>query len=80
MQVYENDELIYSIKLKINGIYSCYCCSRNFEFDKIDSKIIKDNDKTELIYNELLNNYKNIFEGTVLNIWKSRIFDELCQI
>ena len=78
MEVYENDELIYSIKLKINGIYSC-CGSRNFEFDIIDRQIIKDYDDIKLIHDELLNNYNNIFKDTVLNICKFRICDELCQ-
>ncbi len=78
MEVYDNDELIYSIKLEINGIYYC-CGSQNFEFDKINSQIIIDYDDIESIYNELQNNYKNIFNDTVLSIWKTRIFDELCQ-
>ena len=79
MEVYKNEKIIYSIKLMINGIYCC-CGSRNFDIDKINSQIIKDYDETELIYDELLNNYKDIFKNTVLNIWKTIIFDELCQM
>ena len=78
MEVYENDKVIYSIKLKINGIYYC-CGSINFEFDIIDRQIIKDYDDIELIHDELLNNYNNIFKDTVLKNWKFKICDELCQ-
>ena len=77
MEVYENDELIYSIKLDIDGIYSC-CGSKNFEFDKMNHKIIKDSDKTALIHAELLSNYDIFFKDTVLSIWKLRICDGLC--
>lgn len=77
MKVYENDELIYSIISEINGIYSC-CGSKNFEFDKMNHQIIKNCNNLDVIRNELLSIYKNIFKDTVLDIWKYRVCDELC--
>ena len=41
MEVYEKDELIYSIILDINGNYYCWG-SVNFEFDIVKKSIIKD--------------------------------------
>jgi hypothetical protein len=32
------------------------------------------------IHHELENNYRNIFENTLLNTWQRRIFYELCGI
>lgn len=81
MEVYEKDELIYSIILEIiNGNYYC-CGSKNFEFDKVKKIIIKDCEP-KLLYDfnsELQNSYRHIFKDTVLDIWITRIFDELCE-
>ena len=78
MEVYENNKIIYSILLDIDGHYYC-CGSKNFEFDKINKTIIKkcEEDIMDNIYTELENNYSNIFKNTVLNIWVTRIFEEL---
>ncbi len=80
MEVYKRDSLIYSVKLEINGIYYCYG-SINFEFDNILKTIIKKykQDKLNNIYTELQTNYRNIFKDTVLDIWVTRIFRELCE-
>ena len=80
MEVYEKDNLIYSIKLEINGNYYC-CGSKNFEFDKVKKTIIKECDYKLLnnIYCELQNNYRNIFKDTILDIWITRIFEQLCE-
>ena len=79
MKVYEYNVMIYSVKLKFIGNYYC-CGSYNFEFDKIKTDVIKKcNIQTiDSIYTELQTNYKNIFDGSVLDIWKTRIFKELC--
>lgn len=79
MEVYENNLLIYSVKIFIKGHYYC-CGSQNFEFDKISKTIIKDCDNNTIdnIYIELKNNYRHIFKNTVLDIWINRIFEELC--
>jgi hypothetical protein len=80
MEVYENNELIYSVILEINGNYYC-CGSKNFEFDEIKKTIIKNcnNKLLKNIYYELQNNHKNIFKDTVLDIWITRIFEQLCE-
>lgn len=80
MEVYEKDKLIYSIILEINGNYYC-CGSRNFEFDKVKKTIIKECNYKLLhdIYFELQNSYRNIFTDTVLDIWVTRIFEQLCE-
>lgn len=80
MEVYEKDNLIYSIKLEINGNYYC-CGSKNFEFDKVKKTIIKECNYKLLsdIYSELQNSYRNIFIDTVLDIWITRIFEQLCE-
>jgi len=84
MKVYKKDKLdfsaIYSIKLEIDGHYYC-CGSKNFEFDKVKKTIIKECDDKLLndIYFELQNSYRNIFKDTVLDIWITRIFEQLCE-
>jgi hypothetical protein len=79
MEVYEKHKVIYSIKLEINGNYYC-CGSKNFEFDKVVKTIIKECDNKLLndIYSELQNSNINVFDNTVLDIWITRIFEELC--
>jgi hypothetical protein len=79
MEVYEKNNLIYSIILDIDGNYYC-CGSKNFEFDKVNKTIIKQctQDIMNNIYIELQSNYANIFKDTVLDIWITRIFEELC--
>ncbi len=83
MEVYEKDELIYSILLEIFGNYYC-CGSKNFDFDKVNRTIIKEcellDELIDDIYSELQNNYRTIFKDTVLNIWITRIFEELCLV
>ena len=82
MEVYEDDKVIYSIKLDIkDGMYYC-CGSRNFEYDdiKVNKTIIKDYENKELIYNELKDKYNHIFKDTILNIWITGVFKELCNI
>ena len=79
LQVYEKRKMIYAVKLDIDGYYYC-CGSKNFEINEIKKTIIKECDPNilEVIYTELQNNYNNIFVNTVLSIYKSGIFDELC--
>ena len=79
MEVYQNDELIYSVKLDIDGIYSC-CGSKNFEFDKMNYQFIKNYDETAQIHTALLSKYDEYFKDTVIGIWKFRICDGLCDI
>lgn len=79
MNIYDEDLIIYSSKFYIEGIYSC-CGSLNFEFDKIKIDIIQDcDDKTkDLIISEIekkSNDIKNILNGTILDIWKTRIYE-----
>jgi hypothetical protein len=79
MNVYYEDLIIYSSNFYIEGIYSC-CGSLNFEFDKIKMDIIKDCDDKikDLIINEIkkkCNYIENMLNGTVLDIWKIRIYD-----
>jgi len=79
MNVYYEDVIIYSSNFYIEGIYSC-CGSLNFEFDKIKMDIIKDcDDKIKnLIINEIekkCNYIENMLNGTVLDIWKTRIYE-----
>ena len=79
INIIDKDLIIYSLNLYIEGIYSC-CGSLNFEFDKVKINIIKDcNSNTkDLIINEIekkRNNIENMFNNSVLDIWKSRIYD-----
>ena len=79
MEVYQNNELIYSVKLDIDGIYSC-CGSKNFEFDKMNYQFLKPNPETAQIHTALLSKYDEYFKDTVIGIWKFRICDGLCDI
>ena len=79
MNVYYEDLIIYSSNFYIEGIYSC-CGSLNFEFDKNKLDIIKDCDNKikNLIINEIekkCNYIENMLNGTVLDIWKTRIYE-----
>lgn len=79
MNIYDKDEIIYSSKFYIEGIYSC-CGSVNFEFDEIKLDIIKDcdNKTKDLIINEIekkCNDIENMLNGTILDIWKIRIYE-----
>ena len=72
MNVYEEETIVYSSTFHIEGYYYC-SGSQNFEYDKIEFKIIKDCDETtkNLIADEVekeQENIKNIFNDTVLNI------------
>lgn len=83
MNIYDKDELIFSLKLYIEGIYSC-SGSVNFEFDKVKLDIIKDcdNETKDLIINEIQTKYddiKNMLKGTILDIWNIRIYDYICE-
>jgi hypothetical protein len=79
MNIKQFNTLIYSVKLEFNGHYYC-CGSQNFEFEEKDIKktIIKDCDKS--IKNDIYNKsiyLTKAFNGTVLKIWTTRIFDQL---
>jgi hypothetical protein len=79
MNIYNEDLIIYSSAFYIEGIYSC-CGSLNFDFDEIKIDIIKDcDDKTkDLIINEIekkCNDIKNMLNDTILDIWKTRIYE-----
>jgi hypothetical protein len=79
MNIYDKDEIIYSSKFYIEGIYSC-CGSINFDFDEIKLNIIKDcdNKTKDLIINEIekkCNDIENMLNGTILDIWKIRIYE-----
>lgn len=80
MMVYKKEKVIYSIKLKIKGHY--YSCGVNtFEFDKIEKIMVKKCDYSivKSIYNELKNNYKNVFDNSLLDFYKTEIFEYLCE-
>ena len=81
MEVYEKDKLIYSIILEIiNGNYYC-CGSKNFEYEQVKKTIILDCEPKLLndIHSELQNSCRYIFKDTVLDIWTTRIFEQLCE-
>ena len=77
MEVYKDGGLIYSVSVHIEGHYYC-CGSKNFEYDKVDRHITKDYEYKNEIYKDLQKRYRNVFNGTVLSIWTTRIFKELC--
>ena len=75
MNILRLDNLIYSVKLDFTGHYYC-CGSRNFEFEDKDVKktIIKNSEEPVINILNKSELTKEIFNGTVLEIWKSIIF------
>ena len=86
MEVFSVNEMIYSVKYKIEGHYYC-CGSQNFEFEEndIEKIIVKDCDESikNLIFEEIQKQSKGIkdtFNDTILSIWKTRVLNILCNL
>jgi len=80
------NEMIYSLQYKFEGHYYC-CGSQNFEFEEkdIEKTILQDCDGSikKIIIQKLLNqskSIKDIFNDTILSIWKTRILNVLCDL
>ena len=78
MNVYEDTSIIYASRFYIKGYY--WCNTNNFEFDKIEFHIIKDNDeKTRHLISDQIEkdheNIENMFNNTVLDIKKTDIYE-----
>jgi|DEB19_MinimDraft_3_1074340.scaffolds.fasta_scaffold98614_1 hypothetical protein len=86
MEVFSANEMIYSVQYKIEGHYYC-CGSQNFEFEEndIEKTVLKDCDGSikNLIIEEIQKQSKCIkdnFNDTILNIWKTKILNILCDL
>jgi hypothetical protein len=82
MNVYNNENnFIFSVKLDIEGNYYC-TGNKNFEYDKISSSMNQYCDDTIFFkiideFNDNRNTFETICDNTIMNVWKSRIFDEI---
>ncbi len=82
MEVYCSKQkiLLYSVELNIDGHYYC-CGSCNFEYDRVDKNTIKNIENIDLINGFMIEHQdkiKNYLNNTVMDIWKTRVFDYLC--